>query len=46
MEKYAAGLISRDEVVNKSQDPVSVVAKLAEWEAAQAELAAAQTESN
>jgi twitching motility protein PilT len=46
MEKYVAGLISREEVVNKSQDPVTVIQKLAEWEAAQAEAAAAQPESN
>jgi twitching motility protein PilT len=45
MEKYTAGLIARDEVVNKAQDPSSVVAKLAEWEAAQAELAAAQAQT-
>ena len=44
MEKYAAGLIARDEVVNKSQDPTTVIAKLAEWEAAQAEMVAAQPE--
>jgi len=44
MEKYAAGLIARDEVVNKSQDPTTVIAKLAEWEAAQAEAAANQPE--
>jgi twitching motility protein PilT len=41
MEKYQQGIISREEVVNKSQDPTSVIQKLAEWEAAQAELAAA-----
>jgi twitching motility protein PilT len=46
MEKYAAGLIAREEVVNKSQDPVTVIQKLAEWEAAQAEAAAAQPEAN
>src|SRR6476620_871144 len=28
MEKYAQGLISREEVVNKSQDPTTVAAKL------------------
>jgi len=44
MEKYTAGLIARDEVVNKAQDPTTVIQKLAEWEAAQAELAAAQPE--
>jgi twitching motility protein PilT len=44
LEKYAAGMISRDEVVNKSQDPVTIVQKLAEWEAAQAESASRQPE--
>ena len=42
MEKYQQGLIAREEVINKSQDPTLVMLKLAEWEAAQAELAAAQ----
>jgi hypothetical protein len=46
MEKYTAGIIARDEVVNKAQDPTTILQKLAEWEAAQAELAAAQTEAN
>src|SRR6187549_320563 len=36
MEKYQAGMISREEVVNKSQDPTTVLAKLQEWEMAQA----------
>jgi twitching motility protein PilT len=46
MEKYQQGLIAREEVVNKSQDTATVMVKLAEWEAAQAELAAAaQTET-
>src|SRR5580658_10431984 len=40
MEKYIAGLISREEVVNKSYDPTTILQKLAEWEAAQAEMAA------
>ena len=40
MEKYQQGIISREEVINKSQDPTTVIQKLAEWEAAQAELAA------
>jgi len=40
MEKYQQGLISREEVVNKSQDTSTIIQKLAEWEAAQAELAA------
>src|SRR5580704_2779463 len=42
MEKYQQGLIAREEVINKSQDQTSVIAKLAEWEAAQAEAAANQ----
>jgi twitching motility protein PilT len=37
MEKYTAGLISREEVINKSYDPTTTIQKLAEWEAAQAE---------
>jgi twitching motility protein PilT len=41
MEKYTQGIISRDEVVNKSQDPTTVQAKLQEWEMAQAVAAAA-----
>jgi twitching motility protein PilT len=40
MEKYQQGLISREETINKSQDPSTVIQKLVEWEAAQAELAA------
>jgi twitching motility protein PilT len=44
MEKYIAGRISREEVVNKSYDPTTVLQKLAEWEAAQAEMAANQPE--
>jgi twitching motility protein PilT len=40
MEKYQAGMISREEVINKSQDPATVIQKLAEWEAAQADQAA------
>jgi twitching motility protein PilT len=41
MEKYQQGLIAREEAITKSQDPTTVIQKLAEWEAAQAELAAA-----
>jgi hypothetical protein len=37
-------MISREEVINKSQDPSTVMQKLAEWDAAQAELAEAQLE--
>jgi twitching motility protein PilT len=44
MDKYTAGIISRDEVINKAQDPTTVIQKLAEWEAAQAEMAANQPE--
>jgi twitching motility protein PilT len=40
MEKYQQGWIAREEVVNKAQDPTTVIQKLAEWEAAQAEEAA------
>ncbi len=40
MEKYQQGWIAREEVINKSQDPATVIQKLAEWEAAQAEEAA------
>src|SRR6266550_3704114 len=36
MEKYQEGVISREEVINKSQDPTTVQAKLQEWEMAQA----------
>ena len=41
MDKYTQGVISREEVVNKSQDPTTVQAKLQEWEMAQAVAAAA-----
>jgi len=41
MDKYQQGLIAREEAITKSQDPTTVIQKLAEWEAAQAELAAA-----
>src|SRR5690349_8999432 len=36
VEKYLAGMIAREEVVTKSQDPVTVQAKLQELELAQA----------
>jgi twitching motility protein PilT len=45
MEKYQAGFIAREEVINKSQDPVTVSAKLQEWEMQQAMAAAAQQRS-
>src|ERR1700761_1059742 len=38
MEKYQQGWISREVVINKSQDPPTVIQKLAEWEATKAEL--------
>jgi len=38
MEKYTQGLIAREEVINKAQDPPTVIQKLAEWEAAKAEM--------
>jgi twitching motility protein PilT len=36
MEKYEQGLIAREEVVNKSQDPTTVIAKLQELDAIRA----------
>jgi twitching motility protein PilT len=45
MEKYQQGIIAREEVINKSQDPSTIAQKLAEWELAQAEAAAAGGES-
>src|SRR5262249_17460984 len=36
MEKSAQGLISRDEVLTKSQDPITIQAKLQEYELARA----------
>jgi twitching motility protein PilT len=45
MEKYQQGIIAREEVVNKSQDPSTILQKLAEWELAQAEAAASGGES-
>lgn len=42
MDKYMEGIISREEVINKSQDPATAIQKLAEWEAMQAEMAGRQ----
>jgi len=39
VQKYEAGMISRDEVLNKAQDPGTTLEKLLEIEEAQAELA-------
>jgi twitching motility protein PilT len=36
MEKYAAGMIAREEVINKSQDPTTIMAKLQEYDMAKA----------
>ena len=36
MDKYMLGMISREEVVTKSQDPTTVQSKLQEYELAQA----------
>jgi twitching motility protein PilT len=36
IEKYMAGMISREEVITKAQDPQSITAKLQELEMAQA----------
>jgi twitching motility protein PilT len=44
MERYQQGLIAREEVINKAQDPSTTMQKLAEWDAAQAELAEEQPE--
>lgn len=39
-EKYAAGMISREEVINKSQDPTTILMKLQEYDMEQAAKAA------
>ena len=36
IEKYLAGMIAREEVITKSQDPVTIQQKLQELELAQA----------
>ncbi len=36
MEKYTAGMISREEVINKSQDPTTILLKLQEYDMEQA----------
>ena len=46
VEKHMQGIISRDEVLTKAQDLPTVVQKLAEWDAAQAEEAAARKTSS
>jgi twitching motility protein PilT len=40
MEKYEAGLISREETINKAYDPATMMAKLQEYDIAQAAKAA------
>src|SRR5512137_243805 len=40
MEKYEAGIIAREEVINKAQDPTTIMAKLQEYDIAQAAKAA------
>jgi len=40
MDKYLAGMIAREEVITKAQDPVTIQAKLQEMELAQAAAAA------
>jgi hypothetical protein len=42
MELHMKGLIAREEVLTKAQDPTTVVQKLDEWDAAQAEAALRQ----
>ncbi len=39
-EKFAAGMISREECINKSQDPTTMLMKLQEWDMEQAARAA------
>jgi twitching motility protein PilT len=39
LEKYQQGMISREEVITKSQDPVTMQSKLQEMEMAQAQAA-------
>jgi hypothetical protein len=36
MDKYQKGIISREEVINKSQDPTTIMAKLQELDLAAA----------
>ena len=36
MDKYAQGLISREEVITKSQDTTTIMSKLQEYEMARA----------
>lgn len=40
MEKYRAGMISREEVINKAQDPATILLKLQEYDMEQAAKAA------
>jgi twitching motility protein PilT len=40
LEKYQMGMISQEEVITKSQDPVTVLQKLQDMEAAKAQSAA------
>src|SRR3954452_5564576 len=42
MDKYMQGIIAREEVVTKAQDPTTAAAKLQEWEMEQAAKAAKQ----
>jgi Tfp pilus assembly pilus retraction ATPase PilT len=42
LEKYQQGMISREEVITKSQDPVTMQSKLQELEMAQAQAAPAK----
>jgi twitching motility protein PilT len=44
VEKYQAGMIARDEVINKAQDPSTAIQKLIEIDEAKAELAEAEPE--
>jgi twitching motility protein PilT len=46
MDKYQQGWISREEVINKAQDPSTVLVKLQELEAAQLAQAARQPQAH
>jgi twitching motility protein PilT len=46
MDKYIQGMIAREEVITKAQDPTTAAAKLQEWEMEQAMKAGKQQSSS
>ena len=46
MEKYQQGMIAREEVITKSQDPTTIQAKLQELDLAQSQSAQAKRRRN